>query len=37
MDTKTPQVYVFSMKQQAQDQTFEIQGICLCYAETKKP
>lgn len=33
MHTKTPQICLTGMEQQAQDQTFEIQGMCLCYAE----
>lgn len=35
MHTKTTQVYTVGMEQQAQDQSFEIQGMCICYAETK--
>lgn len=26
-------VYIFGMEQQAQDQPFDIQEMCLCYAE----
>jgi len=35
MHTKTSQFYTVGMQQQAQDLLFEIQGMCLCYAETK--
>lgn len=35
MCSRTSQVYIVDLEQQAGDQPFEIQAMCLCYAETK--